>query len=179
MINHVSDMYNLRGQTVDKFGLDHTGCIKYRFNQQGFRSNLNFDATPKHALFGCSLIFGIGVNNSDTVASLLPNTYNFGLAGRYNNNDIYQTIVNYVNSDLYSLDTKMCVVWTNRDQQSLPYTVANLAHLNLYHFFCGNIVPGIKCFKFIDQIDYDISRTHMGPKTHAVFAKILWALFNQ
>lgn len=172
-------MYKLRGQTVDKFGVDCTGQVEYQFNQQGFRSDLNFDTAPKHALFGCSLVFGIGVNSSDTAASLLPNTYNFGLAGRYNNNDIYQTIANYTNSALYCPNTKLCVVWTDRDPQSLPDIVASLGHLNLYHFFCGDIVSGAKRFKFIKQIDHDVSQTHMGPKTHAVFAKILWALFNQ
>ncbi len=179
MINHVPSMYNLRAQTVKQFGLDCTGHIDYRFNSQGFRSDVEFDRPPHCALFGCSLVFGVGVNNSDVTASLLQDTYNFGLAGKYNNSDIYQTILRYADSELYSPESKLCVVWTDRDQEVLPDYVAKLKNINLYHFFCGNVVAGDQCFKFVKNLDQDVSQTHMGPKTHKFFAKMLWALFNR
>ena len=179
MINHVPGMRDLQGQTVLQFGLDRTGHIEYHFNQQGFRSDLNFDHAPTCALFGCSLVFGVGVDNQQVSASLLPDTYNFGLAGNYSNFDIYQTIKNYLNSDLYSPTTHLCVVWTDRDQNDLINYVSDLESANLYHFFCGDLIAGKKNFKFIKNLDMDVSQTHMGPNTHAAFAKILWALFNR
>lgn len=179
MINHMPNMYNLRGQTVDKFGRDHTGCVQYQFNHQGFRSNIEFDSVPQCALFGCSLVFGIGVDVGSTTASLLPNTYNFGLCGNYNNNDIHKIIVDFLTSNLYSQQTKMSVVWTHRDQDSLERIIKDLHSINLYHFFCGDLLPGKNCFKFVKNLDQDVSLTHMGPQTHATFAKMLWALFNQ
>ena len=179
MINHVPEMYNLRGQTVTQFGLDCTGQVQYHFNQQGFRSNVDFDQVPKIALFGCSLVFGIGVNDKNITSSQLPNTYNFGLAGNYTNHDIYQTINQYLKSQLYSSMTQMVVVWTDRDQECLLNFLENLKSVSLYHFFCGNVINGDKNFKFISNLDHDVSNTHMGPTSHKLFAKILWALLNQ
>lgn len=179
MINHVIDMYNLQDQTVYKFGLDCTGIIEYRFNQQGFRSSINFNKTPQCALFGGSLVFGIGVQEKHTTAASLPNTYNFGLAGKYTNLDIHTTIINYLNSKIYSPESKLCVVWTDRNQDVLPDILNDLKLINLYHFFCGEVISEKNCFSFIKNLDQDVSGTHMGPKTHNFFAKILWDLFNQ
>jgi len=179
MINCLPDMYNLRGQTVSKFGLDSTGQINYSFNSQGFRSNLDYNQVPWAALFGCSLIFGIGVEHKDIVTSLLPNTYNFGLAGNYSNNDIYKTIVAYARSDLYSPSTRLCVVWTDRDSELLDTYVRDLDSVPMYHFFCGKVVPGRQHRKFVRALDQDVSGTHMGPETHKFFAKVLWTLFDQ
>lgn len=179
MINHVSDMYQHRGHTVNKFGLDCTGQIQYCFNQQGFRSNCDFDHVPSAALFGCSSVFGIGVSNNQVTASILHDTYNFGLAGNYTNHDIYQTIERFLNSHLYSQTTKLCVVWTDRDQECLPRYIENLKGVPLYHFFCGETIPGPRHFKFIKNIDHDVVGTHMGTKTHDLFSRILWILFDR
>ena len=110
MICPVPDMYARKGQCVRTFGLDTTGRIEYRFNLQGFRSNFDFDYIPQYAVFGCSLVFGIGVDVDSTVCNHLPNAFNFGLAGTYNNVDIYQTIVNFTKSNLYSDKTFLTVV---------------------------------------------------------------------
>lgn len=179
MINHVSDMFQYHGKTIDHFGADCTGQIQYRFNQQGFRSDIDFDHVPFGALFGCSSVFGIGVDNRQVVASMLPDTYNFGLAGNYTNRDIYLTVENFLNSCLYSPATQMCVVWNDRDQECLPEYINNLKDVRLYHFFCGHLISGHKHFKFVKDIDRDVSNTHMGAKTHSFFSKILWALFDQ
>ena len=179
MINHVRDMVALSGQTVNQFGQDCTGQIQYRFNQQGFRSDFNFDHVPFGALFGCSSVFGVGVDNRQVVASILPDTYNFGLAGNYTNHDIYQTVENFLNSCWYSPATRMCVVWTDRDQECLPEYIHSLKDVQLYHFFCGPLISGHKHFKFIKDIDHDVSKTHMGAKSHSLFSKILWTLFDQ
>lgn len=179
MINHVPDMYNLRGQTVNKFGLDNTEQIQYQFNTAGFRSQHEFDHCPKYALFGCSLIFGIGVENCQTTAFLLPDAYNFGLAGTYSNTDIYLLTKKYLSSDLYAPTTKICVVWTDRDQQLLTDYVGKLSQFPIYHFFCGDVIAGSKSFKFVKNLDYDVSGTHIGPKTHSYFSKTLWALLDR
>jgi hypothetical protein len=176
MINHVPNMYKLRGQTVDQFGLDRTGQIQYCFNQQGFRSTTNFDQVPEYALFGCSSVFGVGVDQNCVASSQLPNAYNFGLASNYNNHDVYQTIIEFLKSQLYSQTIRMSVVWTDRDQECLPEYVNSFASVPLYHFFCGELIPGNRSFKFHPRLDFDASNTHMGPQSHKLYAKILCSL---
>lgn len=175
-------MCSLRSQTVDQFGQDRTGKIQYQFNRQGFRSNFDFNKIPLCALFGCSSVFGIGVDNNNTTAAYLKNAYNFGLAGQYTNHDIFRTIKSYLSSKLYSPTTNVIVVWSDRDQECLNQYVDDLGTFNhrlMYNFFCGNTVPGEKNFKFICNIDFDVSNTHMGPSTHKLFAKIVWNILNQ
>jgi hypothetical protein len=163
-------------ETVDQFGLDCTGQVQYCFNQQGFRDTKNFDQAPDYALFGCSAVFGIGVDQRFVASCQLPNAYNFGLAGNYTNHDIYQTIMEFLKSQWYSPSTQMSVVWTDRDQECLPEYVNSFSNVLLYHFFCGELISGDRNFKFPPRLDLDSSRTHMGTQSHKLYAKILWSL---
>jgi hypothetical protein len=179
MINHLTDMYHFRSQTVNKFGSDRTGQIAYCFNEQGFRSDVSFICPPAYAFFGCSSVFGIGVDINSTTAAYFKNCYNFGLAGNYTNLDIHQIIKQYLNSNLYLPTTPMVIVWTDRDQEYLNNQNTLFDHKNVYQFFCGDVITGDKKFKFVPKIDLDASNTHMGPGTHKLFAKVLWSLLDQ
>jgi hypothetical protein len=172
-------MSSLAGQTVNRFGLDQTEQIDYKFNSQGFRSNTDFDFVPDYAVFGCSLVFGIGVPVENIFASCLPNSHNYGLAGVYNNQEIFSTINNFINSDLYSTQTQIAVVWTDRNTEQLPGYYKKLIPYNVTHFFCSSPLPLADCYAMIPQLDTDKSSTHMGVNTHQFFGRILLKLFNQ
>jgi hypothetical protein len=102
VINPVLGMYEHRGQTVNQFGLDKTGTIQYQFNQQGFRSDLDFDFVPDWAFFGCSFVAGIGVPIKKTFASKFSNSQNYGVFGIYHNHDIREIIQRFQNSKIFS-----------------------------------------------------------------------------
>jgi hypothetical protein len=177
--NIVVDMWQHRNTTINVFGKDHTHTINYTFNQQGFRSNLNYNWKPDIALFGCSLVMGIGVDASQITSAYFKNCQNYGVAGRYTNYDILKIIENFSTSELYSPENKLAVVWTDRDSEVLEECYARLSHLDVIHFFCSEPLPYPQCYKFIPSIDPDASDTHPGPLTHKTFYKILCALFNQ
>jgi len=175
-------MQQYQGQTIDKFGNDTTGKIKYCFNQQGFRHRDNYTTAPSIAFFGCSLVFGVGVEQDQVFSNYFKNSYNYGLADLYNSQDIYKTIKAFVNSPLYD-NTTIVVVWPDRskenskENQNLEQYYQNLKDLNIYHFFCGAKLQYPNCFKMIKDIDHDVSGTHPGPDTHHMFYKTLYALF--
>jgi len=166
-------MYNCRGQTVDQFGLDTTGLIQYQFNQQGFRSNQDFDFVPAWAFFGCSFVAGIGVSIEQTFASKFANSQNYGVCGTYYNEHIHKIIQSFLNSKLFSPKTKMAVFWTDRDCELLDDYYQELSHLDMRFFFCGTPLLYPKCYKLIHNMDLDVSGTHMGPKTHEFLYRIL------
>jgi hypothetical protein len=65
-------MWQLRGQTLNKFGYDNTGSNVYKFNSQGYRSNIDFDfARPCLVTVGPSTSFGIGLPVEKTFPFLL------------------------------------------------------------------------------------------------------------
>lgn len=166
-------MYDCRGQTVAKFGLDTTGLIQYQFNQQGFRSNREFDFVPDWAFFGCSFVAGIGVSIDQTFAAKFARSQNYGVCGTYNNQHIHKIIQSFLNTKLFSPKTKMAVFWTDRDCELLDDYYQELSHLNMRFFFCGTPLPYPKCYKLINNMDSDVSGTHMGPKTHEFLYRIL------
>lgn len=178
VINHVPGMIELAGKTVDKFGKDSTGSIQYSFNNQGFRSLFDYCDTPDYAFFGCSLVFGIGVNEQQTFAGMFANSHNYGLAGSYTNQDVFKVIQNF--DQIYSNPAiKKVVFWTDRDQHLLLDYSPELVKKGFIQFFCGELLPYQNCFQMIPQVDMDVSQTHMGSKSHAMMYKILCALFNQ
>lgn len=159
-------MYKHRGQTLNQFGLDKTGLVEYRFNQQGFRSDRNFDFVPDWAFFGCSLVAGIGVPVEQIFASKFTNSQNYGVCGNYSNYHIQDIIQSFLNSRLFSTNTKIAVFWTDRDCELLENYYHELHHLDIRFFFCGSPLPYPKCHRVIFNLDVDVSGTHMGPKTH-------------
>lgn len=176
--NHVTHMSQHSGSTVDVFGKDSTGAVSYQFNLQGFRGN-NFDTTPDHAFFGCSLVFGIGVESNQVFASQFVKSYNFGLAGFYNNADIYQTIMTFAQSSVFDPGVKLCVVWADRHDDPAKQYFDKLTGIPALHFFCGTCPQEKNAYPAVAQIDSDVSNTHPGPKTHALYKKVICQLFNQ
>ena len=159
-------MYDLRRQSVDRMGCDNTGKIQYQFNNQGFRSDRDFDFVPDWCFFGCSLVLGIGVPYDHIFSSKFSNSHNYGVCGDYDNKLIQEIVQQFLNSKLFSPHTKMVVFWSDRDTELLELYYQNLCHLNMKFFFCGAPLPHKNCYKIIPNLDLDVSGTHMGPKTH-------------
>lgn len=178
LINHVPGMLQCRGSMSNRFGKDSTGKINYKFNQQGFRSNVDFDFIPDYAFFGCSIVFGIGVPLENIFSSYFDNSQNYGIAGGYDNNDVYIIIDKFLKSDLYSPHIKIAVVWTDRNNENLDTYYRKLKDYDIKHFFCGEKLPYDNCYAMLGNLDNDVSMTHMGSKTHRFFYKLLQALFN-
>ena len=177
-MNHVPGMQKCQGLTVDTFGKDTTGKVLYTFNKQGFRSQFDYVTSPSVAFFGCSLMFGVGVDQDKIATSYFKNSHNYGLAGEYDNQDIYCTIDRFVNSSLCR-NTPIVVAWHSRDSENLDQYYHQLAGHDIYHFFCGEKLQHPNCFKMIKNSDQDVSGTHMGPASHQTFNKIVCALLNQ
>jgi hypothetical protein len=177
--NHVPGMIQHIGQTIDQFGKDNTGIIKYQFNQQGFRSPMDFNFVPEYVFFGNSLVFGIGVAYEYTFPGMFNLSHNYGLAGSYNNDDTFIIIENYLNSDAYSSKTKKAVVWTNRNEENIDVYSKRLSQEGFVQLFCGKKMPYKNCFSAIPNIDFDVSGTHIGIKTHLATYKALCSLFNK
>jgi hypothetical protein len=179
VVNFLDSMYCNQGETLDKFGHDSTGIVQYQFNQQGFRSAYDYDFVPKQALFGASLVFGIGVVSSKIFSSYFPQSHNYGLAGSYTDKDIFQTAVNFVNSDLYTPQVNLVVVWRNHKTDNLLSYYQELQKYNFKQFFCYDNLNLSNCYRVPKQVDEDVSKTHMGPKSHYVFYRILCSLLNR
>tara|TARA_R110002153_G_scaffold213579_1_gene366108 strand:+ start:436 stop:951 length:516 start_codon:yes stop_codon:yes gene_type:complete len=158
-------MYEARNSTVDSWGKDLTCSIKYKFDQYGFRNFNNYEKKPDLVFFGCSLLFGIGVEKQDAFTSNF-NCWNFGLAGKYTEGEILECYNQF--QDL-KIDCKMVFVWRNKDwlpnlnfgdqnkiYHCLPFKNENKNHVRL-----------------LDYVDYDVSGTHWGIKTHQKFGKLL------
>jgi hypothetical protein len=171
-------MQKCQGLTVDSFGKDTTGKVLYTFNKQGFRSQFDYVTSPGVAFFGCSLVFGVGVDQDKITTSYFINSHNYGLTSKYDNQDIYQIIKKFTASHLYN-NTPMIVVWHSRGNENLNQYYDDLKSFNIYHFFCGQKLQAPNCFAMVQNIDTDVSETHMGPKTHKLFFKTVCALLNQ
>jgi len=177
IVNHVPGMQKMAGQTVDCFGRDTTGSVQYTFNSQGFRSSYEFDSVPVYAFFGCSLVFGIGVDQRKIASSQFANSHNYGLAGvDYSNHDIAQLIQKYLQCNLYSPTTKIIVVWHSIGSDMLDNFYHHCPKENFFHFFCGQKLKYHNCYSAPKNLDSDVSGTHMGPLTHDFFAQTVRSL---
>ena len=165
------------GQTLDKFGKDQTGTVEYCINKQGWRSEYEYNFVPSYAFFGCSIVFGIGVPESQRFSNLFERSHNYGLAGRYGNADIAETIQEFVNSEWYTPQVKMAVVWTSRDEDTIDEHWHKIENYAIQHFFCGYAKE--RGYPMIRPLDADASGTHMGPKSHSFLNKVLCANFSQ
>lgn len=172
-------MWSQHGKTVNSFGKDNTKTIDYHFNDFGFRSSKNFDFVPDYAFFGCSIVLGIGVDESKTFASQFKNSQNYGVCGSYDNAQIFQTIENFLASDLYSPHVKMAVIWTDREPEKLEHYYQQLVPYKFVHLFCGQPLAHPRCYPMIRNLDWDASSTHIGEKTHQFLYKFLCKAFEQ
>lgn len=175
----INNLWALRSQVVDCLGKDQTGKIQYQFNSQGWRGNYEYNFVPDYAFFGSSSVLGIGVDQSQIFPSLFDRSHNYGLAVDYTNQDIVDSIIDFVSSELYSDQTKLAVVWTDRNPDMIRSSLPLFDHLNIVHFFCGEKMPGAHSWSMIANLDSDVSDTHMGPKTHQMLHKILCSIFKQ
>lgn len=175
----VIPMWNNRSATVQKFGKDQTGTVDYQFNSQGFRSNVDYNFVPDYAVFGCSIVFGIGVPLKDTFAGQFESIHNYGLASNYDSTDCFNVVQQFVSSKWYNENTKMAVIWTDRGQEILPEYVEKLQQYRMIHFFCGNRLNLANCYSVKSNLDLDVSGTHPGPRTHKFIYKLLCPLFDR
>jgi hypothetical protein len=177
--NPVLGMLEHRGSTVNQFGLDTTGVVEYQFNRQGFRGHRDFDFAPEYAFFGCSLVFGIGVHEQNTFASMFPQSHNYGLAGLYHNSDVFDTVSKFINSEFYYPGVKLVTVWHSRNDEQLDSYYQQLANVDMLHFFCGTPLVHNRCYMMVPKQDFDVSQTHMGVNTHRIMYKIICNLLSQ
>jgi hypothetical protein len=76
-------MFQLRNQIITRFGYDTDGVVNYRFNDLGYRSDLEF--TQNHnpiVMLGNTITFGLGVSIEQSFAGIISKTlahpvYNF------------------------------------------------------------------------------------------------------
>ena len=164
--NPNQEMYDHRNQTIDSWGKDSTGQVKYTFDKYGFRNHNNYEVMPECVFFGCSLLFGVGVNTQDVFTSNFQ-CWNFGLAGRYTEDEILNC---YTQFKKLQIDSKVVFVW--RSKESLP-DLNMLDSGKIYH--CVPYKSEHKNhLRLLECLDYDVSGTHYGPQTHKKFSKLLW-----
>lgn len=172
ILNCFEPAYNARGQTVDKWGKDQTGLISYRFNNQGFRSDSDYNWTPDWAFFGSSVIFGVGIPVQHILASRFRNSHNYGLSGAYMNHHSVTNLQNFIASPYYSPNTQIVFFWIDRPgEEEIPplITQVNLMVPNVLHISQGQKYEGAQ--NLMPHIDSDVSGTHPGPATHKLWAR--------
>ena len=177
MINVLPCMREMCGTTVNLFGWDLTGTVSYSFNQQGFRSTVDYDFDPDYVFFGCSLVFGVGVDQDKIFPSQFERSWNCGLAGWYNNQDIFDSIQNFETA--VSRSCRKFVCWIDRDNDVAHRYAQQLSAKGYLQFFCGAPAELENCYAMPPHIDTDPSGTHMGAQSHRMFAKLLCALFDR
>lgn len=169
--------WNRKGQTHNKWGKDQTGLIEYQINNQGFRSPVDYTHPPDWAFFGNSIVFGVGVPCDQILVSHFTNSHNYGISGRYLNHHSVTNVQRFVNSPLFDGNTKIVFFWIDRDEniEQMIQQVTDLVP-NVLHISSGQKRKG--AVNLVPNIDFDVSGTHPGPKTHALWAKIIKLLVN-
>lgn len=166
--------FDVRNTVQSRWGKDQTGTVQYQFNAQGFRGNQNYDWIPDHAFFGNSSVFGIGVPNDKTLVSHFSGAHNYGLAGVYMNWHSVENLKRFVSSPFCADHTKIVFAWIERpEQESITELIAqaNLVRSNILHISMGEKYPG--AVNLMPSIDFDVSGTHPGPKSHQIWAKTI------
>jgi len=70
--------YQLRGESFNCYGTDFRGCITYTFNNQGFRSEFDYDLTETESLLVClgsSIGTGHGLEMHQSFGQLTANRF--------------------------------------------------------------------------------------------------------
>lgn len=71
--------YDLRGESIACYGSDFRGCVTYKFNNQGFRSDFDFDLNDPDPLLVClgsSIGTGHGVEVQECFGWLVAQQFN-------------------------------------------------------------------------------------------------------
>lgn len=174
--NHLQLFNKLAGTVTDKLGKDQSRLIRYSINKQGFRSVFDYDSIPDIAFFGCSVVLGVGVPENKRFSAYFKNSYNYGLATKYSNQDIYKIVKAFIGSDNYSPETIIMIVWCDKDDRCTNY-LKDLQSSNIIHFKVGKDIDG--CCKLLPECDADVSDTHPGPASHFRWAKTLSVYANR
>jgi hypothetical protein len=166
-----------RNQTVRQWGQDKTGLIEYQLNSQGFRSPVDYTQPPDYAFFGNSIVFGIGLPQHQILSAQFSNSQNYGLSGKYMNHHSVTNLKQFVNSALYSNNTKIVFFWIDRDEpiEDMIQQVNQIA--TVLHISSGTRRTG--AINLMPHKDSDVSGTHPGPLTHVMWAKTIQQLINR
>jgi hypothetical protein len=101
--------YDLRGESMTCYGSDFRGCVDYNFNNQGFRSDFDYDLTdPDHLLVctGSSIGTGHGLDLKQSFGFIAANVLNKKLWNlgqgcfRSSNHTMLEQVKFLVNTDL-------------------------------------------------------------------------------
>lgn len=166
-------MFSLANNSVDKYGLDQTGKIIYKFDSYGFREGNDYNIEPSIVFFGCSYLIGIGVTINQRFSSYFNNSWNFGLGGEYIDKE---SLINYElfkkNYKKYK-ECKIVFCWKSENIIQLKKSIMSISK-NIYHVVPVNLkLKNYKLMRNLENIDYDISGTHYGPQSHQKFSKLL------
>jgi hypothetical protein len=167
-----------REQTVQTWGKDNSGKIEYRFNSQGYRHSQTYDWPAAWAFFGNSIVFGIGVNESQILTSYFDRSQNYGLAGQYMNHHSVTNLANFLQSPCCTTQTRIVFFWIDRPDEDVDNLISQVQLLAPQ---CLNISSGQKrpgAINLVPAQDQDASGTHPGPRTHKIWAKTIQLLAN-
>jgi hypothetical protein len=162
--NPNKNMFLHRSSKIDAWGKDSTALIEYEFDEYGFRKQNNYQKEPEHVFFGCSLLFGIGIETKNIFTNGL-NCWNFGLAGSYTEQEIIECYKRFT-----ELQIKSNIIFVWRDFNSTPKHI--LDNQEVHHFVPINS-KSKNHTRLMENIDFDVSGTHWGIKTHTKFHKLL------
>lgn len=171
--------FSARGSTVNKWGKDSTGLIEYRFNNQGFRSDIDYNWVPEFAFFGNSSVFGVGVDQNQTLTTYFPKSHNYGISGIYLNWHNVVNLENYVNSPFYNHQVKIVFFWIDRVTENIDEMIqyVNTLAPEILHISSGSKKEN--AINLMPHIDRDVSQTHPGPKTHRLWARTVDLLLKK
>lgn len=159
------------------WGKDHTGLVEYRFNAQGYRHARNYDWPADWAFFGNSIVFGVGVPESQIMVSQFANSQNYGLSGRYMNYHSVTNLANFLLSDCCADHTRIVFFWIDRDHEDVNHLIQKVTAMTprCLHISSGQRRPG--AVNLMPSSDWDVSGTHPGPRSHAMWARTVQMLY--
>lgn len=158
---------------MHRWGKDNTGLIEYQFNSQGFRHPQDYNYTADWAFFGNSIVFGVGVPQPEILTSHFENSQNYGLSGTYNNAHSVTNLAAFLQSSCCAPHTKIVFFWIDRDREDMPALIQQVQHMAPA---CLNISSGQRrpgTVNLMPHCDSDVSGTHPGPRTHAMWARTI------
>ena len=163
---------------MTSWGKDSTGLIQYRFNDQGYRHGLNYNWPADWAFFGNSIVFGVGVAEPQILTSQFERSQNYGLSGHYMNHHSVTNLTHFLHSECCTDNTRIVFFWIDREQEDVDALIQQVKHMVPR---CINISSGQKrpgAINLMPHKDWDVSGTHPGPHTHAMWAKTIQLLYE-
>lgn len=168
-------MLSLAGSSVDRYGLDQTGKVVYKFDSYGFREGNQYSNKPSVIFFGCSYLAGIGVTVNERFSNYF-NSWNFGLYGSYTEEEL---LINYDLLKKNYKDYAQCKIvfcWKSTNIERLKKLIMSIENnKNIYHTVPIDLkLEDYKLMRIVESIDHDVSGTHYGPESHLKLSKLLW-----